>query len=241
MFHQLAVVVAVAFRRGDGAVTLHDEQAVLFAVELQLVRCAARNHEVVAVFKIQRAVHRVQSAGAFMHENHLVGVGVFVVITRHAFARRGENDFAVVVHEDRFSRLEIVVLRLDFKSFQTPVFQLLVVHSLRRDAVRLTHLHDLRGRVAVVEQRIVVAETLGAEQFLVVERAVGFAELGVAFGRYFSKSVVVHASGGCGWLVDLTLWKAKDRKVWGFESVRYFCKNISMKQGRRFGKNYFDE
>lgn len=192
MFHQLAVVVAVAFRRGDGAVTFHDEQAIFVAVELQLVRRAARNHEVVAVFKIQRAVHRAQRAGTFVDKNHLVGVGVFVVIIRHAFARRGENDFAVAVHQHRLARLEVVVLRLDFKTFQAPVFQLLVMHGLRRDAVRLADLHDLRGRVAVVEQRVVVAEPLGAEQFLVVERSVGFAELGVAFGRYFSKSVVVH-------------------------------------------------
>lgn len=225
MFHQLAVVVAVAFRRGDGAVTFHDEQAVFFAVELQLVRRAARDHEVVAVFKIQGAVHRAQRAGAFVHKNYLVGIGVFVVVTGHAFARRGKNDFAVVVHQYRLARLEVVVLRLDVKTFQTPVFQLLVVHRFGRNAVRLAHLHDLCGCVAVIEQRVVVAETLGAEQFFVVERAVGFAELGVAFGRYFSKSVVVHKSGGCGWLADSVVWRGKDiyatRKI--FSILRPFA------------------
>ena len=192
VFHQLPEMVAVAFGRGDGAVTFHDKQPVFFALECQLIGCAPRYDHVIAVIEGQGPVHGTQRARAFVNEDHLVGVGIFVIIAVHAFPGCGQYDLAVAVYQYRFSRLKIVIFRFHVKAFQTPVFQLFVVHGFGRDTIRVAYLDDLRRRVAVVQQRVIIAESFGAEKFFVVKRSVRFPELGMAFGRYFSKSVVMH-------------------------------------------------
>lgn len=44
----------------------------------------------------------------------------------------------------------------------------------------------------MVQQGVVVAKTLRAEQLFVIQRTVGFAELSVAFLRDFSERMVMH-------------------------------------------------
>jgi hypothetical protein len=87
---QLAEGVAVALGRDYRAVRLDDEQAVVGAVEFELIDGAARHHHIIAVFERHRAVHGAQPAAALMDEDDLVGVGIFeevLVMLRRGAAR----------------------------------------------------------------------------------------------------------------------------------------------------------
>ena len=109
MLQQLAEIVPVPFRRHDGTMAFHDEQPVVFIVELELVSRSSWQDKVIPVGKLDASIHRAQSAAAFMDENHLVGVGIFEKIICHALPGCCEHDFAVVV--DSFIRVAVVRLR----------------------------------------------------------------------------------------------------------------------------------
>jgi len=68
-------------------------------------------------------------------------------------------------------------------------------HGLLGHLGRHAHLRfgadDAGGRVAVVEQGIVVGEPLGGEELLGIEAAVGLAELGVALMGDLTQAVVL--------------------------------------------------
>lgn len=186
VFEQLAVVVAVALRRGDGAGAFDNKKAIVFVVESELIGRATGHHKVVAVGEIEVAVHRAQRAGTFMNENHLVCIGIFIKIIRHALAGSGQRDAAFVVDEDGLSAAQIIVFWCDLEAFEAAVLELFIRNQLRCHAVRVAYLHDLGRRVRVVNQRIQIAEPFGGEQLLGIEAAVGLAELGVALGGYLS-------------------------------------------------------
>lgn len=194
VLEQLAEVVAVSFGGGDGTGAFHDEQSVFFTIKFQLVGGTPRHDEVVAVREFDAAVHGAQGAGAFVHENHFVGVGIFEKIVSHAFAGGSQHDFAVVVHQHGLAAFQIIVFGGYAKTLQAAVFQLFVRNDFRSHGIRFAHLHDLRGRVAMVQQRIEVAEPLGGEEFLVVQLAIWLSELGVAGRRNLPQGMVVHNS-----------------------------------------------
>lgn len=184
--------VAVAFGRYDGAERFDDEEAVVGGVEMQLVGGAARNDDIIAVLEGQFAVHGEELAGAFVDEDHFVGIGIFEEVAGHALARRGEDDAAVVVDEYGLAGGEVVVFRLDAEPLEAAVFELFVVYGFGRYGVRFAGLHDLGGRIAMVQNGVGIAEALGREQLFVVEAAVGLAELDVPLVWYLAKAVVVH-------------------------------------------------
>jgi len=164
MFEQLAEGIAVALGRRDRAGAFHDEKAVVGGVKLQLIDRATRNHQVVAIFEAQVAIHRPQSASALVNENHLVCVRVFVKIIGHALSGSREDDFAVVVDQNRFTGAQVIIFRLNLEPIQTPVFQLLVMNGAGCNIEGFSYLNNLCRRMTSVEQGIQIIETFSAEQ-----------------------------------------------------------------------------
>ncbi len=117
MLQQLAKFIAITFRCSDGASALHNEKAVIGRVEMKLVSGAARDDYIIAILKWQHAIHSEQFPGAFMDENHLIGIRVFIEIVRHAFAWCGENDLAICIHQHGLARAEVIIFCFDVKSF----------------------------------------------------------------------------------------------------------------------------
>jgi hypothetical protein len=192
MFQQLAEGIPVALGRRDGPHAFHNEQAVFRRVKVQLVGCPARNHDIVAIRKREAAVHGQQLSSPFVHENHFIGISVFVKIIAHALPGSGKDDLAVRVDEHWFAGTEVIVFWLDMETAQATVLQLLVVNGLGGHAVRVAHLNDLSRRIGMIQQRVIVAEPLCAEQFFMVQRTVWLAELRMALVGHLPERVIMH-------------------------------------------------
>lgn len=82
------------------------------------------------------------------------------------------------------------------------MLQLFIVYSPGGYTVGVAYLHDLCGCIGVIKQGVVVAETFGAEELLMIQRTIWFAKLGMAFGRDVAERVVMH-----GW--DFGRWMGK--------------------------------
>ena len=55
---------------------------------------------------------------SFMHKDHFIGIGIFIKIILHAFLRCCQYNMAIIVHQYRFSALQVIFFRLDLETLQ---------------------------------------------------------------------------------------------------------------------------
>ena len=190
VLQELAKFVAVALGRNHGAVALRDHQTVVFGVEVDLVNHAARHHQVIAVGKGEVAQEGAQGAGAFVDEDDLVRIGVFVEIGAQGLARGSRGDDEVVVEEQGHAGLQVIVGGGDVPSAEHAALDGFLYGQLRRHVDGLAQGRNAGGTVDVVEQGAHAVKTFGSKQLLVVDAAVGLLRNRVSFGRDVSQRVV---------------------------------------------------
>ena len=82
-------------------------------------------------------------------------ISIFKKTFMHAFLRRSQRDMTIIVHQHRFSAEQVLFFRLDVESFKAPVLQHFLFGNLRNHAILRFGPNDLRGRMTMVEQRII--------------------------------------------------------------------------------------
>ena len=100
MFQQLTEPIAVALWCVHRIERLHDEQAVIFVIEMQLINHTARNHQVVSIGKIDVSQLGFERSATFMNEQDLIGIGILVKVIGHRLLRRCQFNVAIRVYQD---------------------------------------------------------------------------------------------------------------------------------------------
>ena len=97
--------------------------------------------------------------------------------------RCGQYNMHIAVDQHRNAAFQKVCGRLYIKSIEAPVTQHPFFCNLRRYIYRLFRFDDLRWRVYVVKQGIVVGKSFGGKQLFGIKAAIRLAKLSVAFMR----------------------------------------------------------
>ncbi len=198
VLEQLPVAVAVAVRGLDLARRVEGKPA-LRPVEAEAVGRPARDHDVVVPAVGQRAEHRLEHALALVDEDDLVALAVAVEVVGLRL-RDADAHLDVGVVLQHAAAQHCVALGLEARGVGEPVHVRLGHPLLELDRRELAHVLDAAGRPQVVEDRLVAAEALEAEDLLHQQRRravagarrVGIAELDVALGRDLAEVVVAH-------------------------------------------------
>lgn len=151
MLQQLAVFTVVSFRISHRAEGFHDEQAIVFPGKFDPVDGAPGYDQVVAIAKWQLPIHRVQDAGSFVDEDHLIGIRILEEIILHALTWSCEDDVAIIVHQDGDAGCQVVISRRDIESFKTTMFEHAFFRDLRRYVQRLVGGNDSGRGMVVIE------------------------------------------------------------------------------------------
>ena len=194
MLEQLPVAVAVAVRRLDLARGVEAEPELLLAQrQLEAVRGAARDHDVVALAERHAAEHRAQHAAAAVDVEHLVALAVPVEAVER-LDRLADRHLDVVVEHQEPAAGDRVAARLDGVRVRQPVHVGVRHPLLALDRPELAHLVEAAGRLEVQQDRLVAREALVAHHLLDEQRrAVAVrAHLDVTLGGDASEGGVTH-------------------------------------------------
>ena len=164
MFQQLAVFAVVSFRISDRTEGFDDEQSIVCPGEFNPVDGAAGNDQIIAIAEGQLPIHRMQDAGAFVDEDHLISIRILEEIILHTFPWSGEDDMAIVVHQDRDAGIQIIIGFRDIESFEAAVFEHSFFRDLRRYVHRLVGGDDSGRGMTMIKEGIIVRESFGTEE-----------------------------------------------------------------------------
>ncbi len=156
------------------------------------VRSSARDQDVVPTRRLERPEHGLHRRRAALDVHALVADRVAVQRRGRAGDRVGDPDVAVAEHEPAPGHgVGAGPVPVEAVQAQVPRPQWVVRRRAQVGQVPGAAVDDRRRDTRVVEQRGVRGEALGPHQFLVVERAVGTAELRVPLGRDLPRHPVI--------------------------------------------------
>ena len=166
MLEQLAVAVAIAVGRLDLAGRVEADPVLLLALrQLEAVRRAARDDEVVALAERHAPEDRAQHALAAVHVQDLVALAVAIEAVELLRRLRHRHLDVPVPHEQAPAR-ERVTARLDGIRVSEPVHVGLGHPLLALDRAERSDLVEPAGRLQVEQDRLVAREALVAHHLL---------------------------------------------------------------------------
>ena len=163
---------------------------------MDLIDSSPRQYNVIAIRKGQLTVRRTNLSAALVHEDHLIGIRVLIEIIGSAIPGCRQYDVTIIVHQYRYAALQVIIHRRNLEALQAAVLEHFFLRHLRRHIHLRLRTNDLRGRMTMIQQRIIIAESLRGEQLLAVQTAIRLAELRVALVWDLSESVVVRHGEG---------------------------------------------
>ena len=163
-------------------------------VKHHLVHGPLGNDEVILLVEFQRAEGGVHRSRAVMDEDALIAHRVLEVII-HRLRGQADRHLAIAVAEEHDAAGDRIALGCSIAGFQVTH-----AHHVGFDVFGLGRIQrlpagDLRGRMDVVHRRGWSDESLGAKDLLGIQRAIGPAELDVAFGRKLAEFAVERHGG----------------------------------------------
>lgn len=151
MFEELPVFIAVSLRGNYRGMGFYNQEAVVGTVEFYLINCASWDDQVIAIGEFDAAIDCFQSSGADMDKNYFIGIGILIEIIFHGIQWRGEANIQIVIDENMFAALQIIILGSYHEADETFMIQMPLIGDFWFDGIGFADVFNHGRRVGMID------------------------------------------------------------------------------------------